>query len=230
MFQAIKHQKIYQQVAEQIQSMLLDGTLNKGDRLPSERVLAEKFGVSRSSVREAIRALEIIGIIESRQGGGNYIRSKFDQHVFEPLSVMFKLNKGTFHDILEYRMIFEPELAALAAKRITPEDAAILSKLAEELKSSKNEKKSSKVDMQIHIKIVEISGNYLIQSTMMAVSVIMETFIQEARDLILQWQENREELLDIHCRMCQAIIDGDPQLAAHCSREHFKFIIDKIMT
>lgn len=208
--------------------MLLDGTLNKGDRLPSERVLAEKFQVSRSSVREAIRALEIIGIIESRQGGGNYIRLKFGQHVFEPLSVMFKLNNGTFHDILEYRMIFEPELAALAAKRIKQEDAAILAKLAQELKSSENEKKSSRVDMQIHTKIVEISGNYLVQSTMAAVSVIMETFIQEARDLILQWQESREDLLDIHCKMCEAIINKDPELAAQYSRTHFKFIIDKL--
>jgi GntR family transcriptional repressor for pyruvate dehydrogenase complex len=228
MFQAIKHQKIYQQVVERIQNMLLEGSLEKGDRLPSERELSEKFGVSRSSVREALRALEIIGIVESRQGGGNYIRSVFDYQVFEPLSVMFKLNKGSFHDILEYRKIFEPEIAAIAAKRITPENAVLLADLASQLKASKDEKNSTRIDMEIHKKIVDISGNYMLKTTMTAASVIMESFIQEARDLIFQWQENREELLNIHCRICDAIIKGDSDKASELTQTHFKIIIDNI--
>lgn len=223
-----KNQKIYQQVVEQIQEMLLNQSLKKGDRLPSERDLSEKFKVSRSSVREAVRALEIIGIVESRQGGGNYIRSVFDQSVFQPLSILFKLNNGSFSDILEYRMIFEPELAALAAKRISAEDSKILKKLMDDLKFSKSDEVSAKLDQQIHVKIIEISGNDLLLNTMHAISSIMASFIEEARQILFQWHENREELLNLHCRICQSIIDHEPELARTASKEHFKFLIDKI--
>lgn len=228
MFQAIKNQKIYEQVVEQIQEMLLDGTLKKGDRLPSERNMSEWFQVSRSSVREAIRALEIIGIVECRQGGGNYIRTSFDENVFEPLSIMFKLNNGSFNDILEYRMLFEPEMAGLAAKRITKQDTKELTVLIDRLISSDSDRLSAVTDQAIHEKIVQISRNYLLISTMKAISVIMQSFIKEARLQLEGWNTNKTELLDIHCRMCKAIIDKDSELATKESRNHFKFIIDKI--
>jgi GntR family transcriptional repressor for pyruvate dehydrogenase complex len=228
MFQPIKNQKIYQQVVEQVQAMLLDGTLVKGDRLPSERDMSERFQVSRASIREALRALEIIGIVECRQGGGNYIRSTFDQHVFEPLSVMFKLNNGTFKDILEYRMIFEPAAAAMAAERIQPGDASVLAELSEKLVQSDDDNSSAQIDQQIHLKIVEISGNYLMQSTMMATSVIMQSFIKEARDYLFQWRENRKQLVQLHCNICDAVIQKNTELASRESRNHFEFIIDNI--
>lgn len=226
MFEPIKNQKIYQQVVEQIQSMLLEGSLKKGDRLPSERDMSERFQVSRASIREALRALEIIGIIESRQGEGNFIRESFNGQVFEPLSVMFKLNKGTFHDILEYRMIFEPQAAAMAASRIDDQEKEELGNLLDQLLRSDDDKESSALDLKIHRKIVAISGNYLMESTMTAISVIMQSFVEEARTSLFQWSENRAQLIDIHKRMCHAIMEGDSDRASKAVQDHFKLVLD----
>ncbi len=226
MFKPIKNQKIYQQVVDQVQQMLLEGVLHKGDKLPSERDMSERFSVSRASVREALRALEIIGIVECRQGGGTYVRSSFDQHGFEPLSVMFRLNEGTFRDILEYRMLFEPQAAAMAARRVDREQAAELLEMAEKLAKAKSESVSVSLDQQIHQKIVELSGNFLLQSTMLATSAVMQSFIRDARYQISQWRDNKEELKKIHTLICEAVAGNKPTKAEQYSKKHFKFIID----
>ena len=85
MIEPNKTTKVYEQVIEQIKSKIKSGEIKKGDRLPSEREMAESIGVSRASVREAIRALEVVGLVESRQGAGNYIKTNFDNSLFEPL-------------------------------------------------------------------------------------------------------------------------------------------------
>lgn len=226
MFKPVKSHKVYQQVVEQVQQMLLEGTLQKGDRLPSEREMSERFEVSRASIREALRALEIIGIIECRQGGGSYVRSAFSRHGFEPLSVMFRLNNGTFRDILEYRMLFEPEAAAMAARRISEEESAELLALAAALQKADNEDDSVRIDLQIHAKITELCGNFLIQSTMIAISQIMRSFIRDARDQLHQWRNNHAQLTNLHVALCKAIAARDPQKAQAASKKHFQLILD----
>ena len=85
----IRNPKAYDQVIEVIKDKIKKGKIKKGDKLPSEREMAESLGLSRASVREALRALEVIGLIESIQGAGNYIRTNFDNSLIEPLSLMF---------------------------------------------------------------------------------------------------------------------------------------------
>lgn len=99
--------------------MIISGNLQKGDKLPSERELVDQLKVSRTSIREALRALEIVGLIKCKQGEGNFIRDNFDNSLFEPLSLVFMLERSNKEDIIEVRRIIEVEAAALAAKRIT---------------------------------------------------------------------------------------------------------------
>ncbi len=119
MFIPIKNAKVYEQVIEQIKTMIISGNLQKGDKLPSERELVDQLKVSRTSIREALRALEIVGLIKCKQGEGNFIRDNFDNSLFEPLSLVFMLERSNKEDIIEVRRIIEVEAAALAAKRIT---------------------------------------------------------------------------------------------------------------
>lgn len=122
MFTPIKNTKVYEQVINQIKEMIQDGTLKKGDKLPSERDLVEQLHVSRTSIREALRVLEIVGIVECKQGEGNFIRTNFNDTLLEPLSIMFMLNDCKLEEIFELRKVIEIETAALSAERITDEE------------------------------------------------------------------------------------------------------------
>ena len=113
MFNSISNKKVYEQVIEQIQKNIMDGTFKNGDKLPSERELSEKMAVSRTSIREALRVLETMGVVESRQGEGNFICSNIEKSLLQPLSMMFKLNNGSWSDIFELRNILEIECARL---------------------------------------------------------------------------------------------------------------------
>lgn len=226
MFVPIKNKKIYQYVIEQIQSMVMNGTLKIGDKLPSERDLVEQLGVSRTSIREALSALEVIGLIESRQGEGNFISGNIESNFFEPLSVMFMLNKGNPEDILELRMIIEVEAAAIAAKNIKEEDKEEIRILLDRLANAENDKESAKLDAQLHYRIAEITGNYLIITLLKAVSNLMETFIENARVIILQEENKRELLMEQHKKICNALFEGDSQKVVLAMKEHLKTIND----
>lgn len=224
MFEPINNKKVYQHVIEQIQKMVMLGKLKKGDKLPSERDLVEELGVSRTSIREALRALEVMGLIESRQGKGNYINGDIDGSFFEPLSVMFMLNKGNPENILELRMVIEVEAASIAAEKIKDEDVQGLKDLIDELKIADNEIVRAKIDKKIHYKIADLTNNYLIVTMLNAVSSLIETFIKDSRAMILKEVDKRELLIKEHEDICNAIINKDPIKARNAMREHLETI------
>ncbi|HYE81101.1 MAG TPA: FadR/GntR family transcriptional regulator [Clostridia bacterium] len=224
MFTPIKNKRVYEQVIEQIQDMVLKGKLNKGDRLVSERELAEQLQVSRTSVREAIRSLEIIGLVESRQGEGNFISGNVEDGFFQPLSVLFALNHGKSADILELRKILEVETASLAAARIKEGQKLEIQELMQKLKDSDTEEESAEYDKQLHFKIAEVTENYLIISLLHGVSSILDNFIHSARKLILRNKESRSLLIEQHQKICDSLIAGNSPDAGKHMREHLDYI------
>lgn len=169
MFSPIRSTKVYEQVIEQVKNMIIDGTLKKGDKLPSERELVEHLEVSRTSIREALRALQIIGLVECRQGEGNFIKQSFENNLFEPLSIMFMLQKSDPNEIMELRKIIEIETAAIAAKRVTSGELDSMIPLINILKNSKSEEERVKADKDFHYTIARASKNFLIVSILNAV-------------------------------------------------------------
>jgi GntR family transcriptional repressor for pyruvate dehydrogenase complex len=228
MFKQVKSKKVYQHVVEQIQVMVMNGELKKDDKLPTERDLAEELGVSRTSIREALRSLEMIGLVESRQGEGNFIGGNIKSNFFEPLSVMFMLNQGNPRDILELRMVIEVEAASLAAQRVNNEDRTKdikeLNNLMKRLREASNEEESKSIDLQLHYKIAEITGNYLIMMLLNTISSLMETFVESARGMILVDPENREKLLNEHQSIVDSISEGDSEKSIKSMREHLDTI------
>lgn len=224
MFKQVKSKKVYQHVVEQIQVMVMNGELKQGDKLPTERDLAEQLGVSRTSIREALRSLEMVGLIESRQGEGNFIGGNIKGNFLEPLSVMFMLNQGNPRDILELRMVIEVEAASLAAKRVKmegrEEDIKELNDILQKLREASSEEESSNMDLQLHYKISEITGNYLITMLLDTISSLMETFIESARGMILVDSENKEKLFSEHQNIVDAISAGDSRKAVKAMRTH----------
>lgn len=224
MFQPIRNKKVYEFVIEQIQEMLLDGRLKKGDRLPSERDLTEQLSVSRTSIREAMRALEILGLVESRQGEGNFISGDLADNVFQPLSVLFMLNNGKFENVLELREILEIESVSLAVGRATAADIDELRALVLTLKDCQDEKQAAQLDMEFHYKIAAMTGNTLMLSLFKAISVLMEAFIKNARELIHSDELNRELLNVIHQSVCDGIAENNREKAVGAMERHFTLI------
>lgn len=233
MFKPIKSKKIYEVVIEEIQQRIINGTLNKGDKLPSERDLAEQLNVSRTSVREAMRALEVLGIIHVKQGGGNYIKDRFDDALVEPLSLMFMLNESHPREIVDLRKIIEVESAYRAAERITDNEIEELRGVIEQLRiqtKMKNESMSVRYDKAFHYSICRIADNYLFSNILNMLSNLMDALIEDARGIILLKEENQDVLIEQHERIFNALANKDPKAAASAMREHINLIINEYLT
>ena len=177
MFKPVKNMKVYEQVVDQIKEMVRVGQIKKGDKLPTERVMAEELQVSRTSIREAMRALEVVGLIESRQGAGNYIREEFDDVLLEPLSIVFMLQNGTNKDIFELREVLELSTIFLSVMRISDEELKKLGELVERFKTSRDEEENVKIDSEFHSIIVKGANNVLITNLLEGVSELVLSLI-----------------------------------------------------
>jgi GntR family transcriptional regulator, transcriptional repressor for pyruvate dehydrogenase complex len=229
LFSNITNKKIYQQVINQIQAMILSGKLKKGDKLMSERELSEKMGVSRTSIREALRVLETMGIIESRQGEGNFIYNNIESSLIQPISMMFMLNNGNYEDILELRSMLELEAVKLAAIRGSEEEFEELKIISQNLTDNNKICDKDDFDKKIHYKIACMSKNFLIKSLYGISSNLLEDFIVNSRQNIIDYY-HEDEILNIqHKNICNAIIDRDPEKAYKYMKEHLDLIKDTLM-
>jgi GntR family transcriptional regulator, transcriptional repressor for pyruvate dehydrogenase complex len=224
MFTPIKNTKVYEQVVNQIKKMIVEGTLKKGDKLPTERNLAEQLQVSRASVREAIRALEVIGLVESRQGAGNYIRNTFENSLLEPMSMMFLLEESNPSEIVELRKVLEIETVVLAATRISGEELNYLEGLLEEMNLSNSEVINVVLDKKFHYTIAKASRNLLIINVLQVISQLIDDLIKGSREKILSTEENRLRLTKQHELIYNALKNKDPKGAFDAMSGHFKLI------
>lgn len=181
MLSPIKNIRIYEKVMEEIKNLVRKGNLKRGDKLPSERDLSEKFQVSRTSVREALRVLEMFGFIESKHGEGNFINNNLENSFLEPLSIIFLLLGSKPEEVLELRKIIEPEIVALAAKNITEEQLKELRKIVDQLKNTEDIEISISLDKKFHFKLSQASGNLLVSTIMFSVSSLIEKCIENSK-------------------------------------------------
>lgn len=181
MLNPVKNIKVYEVIMEEIKDIVKKGELKSGEKLPSERELADKLEVSRTSVREALKALTILGLIESKHGEGNFIKSNFENSLLEPLSIVFLLIGSKNEDIIELRRIIEPEAAGLAAKNITESELRDLKEIMKELNNSLDAEICAQLDKKFHYKIAQASGNHLISTIMFSISSLIEKYIDSSR-------------------------------------------------
>jgi GntR family transcriptional repressor for pyruvate dehydrogenase complex len=142
---------------------------------------------------------------------------------------MFMLNGGKPEDVLELRRVIEVEAAALAAGKITEEEKDELKSLMRHLEEAENEQESSKADMALHYAIAKMSGNYLILILLNTISSLMESFIRDARGMILREESKRDLLIEEHQKICQAIIQENPEASAQAMREHLHTINESMI-
>lgn len=202
----VKSTRIYQEIVRQVRQMIAEGRLKSGDRLPPERDLAEKFLVSRTSVREALRALESLGLIAIRPGEGTFVREVSVESLIEPLALVLTSQREAIHELFEARRLLEPAIAALAAGRATPEEIQEMERiLAEQAKEVAAGHTGLAQDAQFHAAIGTAAHNRAITRIVHAIM-----------DLLAQ---SREESLNTPGRPTRSHQDHRGILAAIAARD-----------
>lgn len=162
MFKEVKKENAFHDILNQILEQIQNGTLNPGDALPTERNMAEAMHISRPILREALRALELLGILTSVRGGGNYVSKDIEHCLIGPLSILFRLNNSSVLQAQELRSALECRAVMLAAEKCTPVDAAELQLYIAKLDAEENEKLRADLDRDLHMKIGKMAENPMI--------------------------------------------------------------------
>ncbi len=222
------HTKSYTKVIEYIKKQIREGELKIGGRLPAERDLSEMLGISRNSVREAIRTLDIMGVISSQQGAGNYLTGNFEGNLVESLSMMFLMNQIDYQQISQLRRALEMQAMMLAIDNISDEEIAQLKEIISRLEHVKEES-NIVLDKQLHYNIALASRNVLIIDILQALSELMDQFIADLRREILSYEDSRVRLHEAHNEMVKSIVTKDKQLAYYAINKHFGIIDEKLL-
>ncbi len=209
MFEKVKTKKVYMKIVEQIRDLIREGKLKPGDKLPPENNLAAEFGASRPSVREALSALEILGVIESRGGKGNFISdslgSPFYKQRFEELE-----EEESPSELLEARESLETEIAELAAKKATKEDIDVLQNSLNKLKSATNISEFMEFDWKFHVSIAKAAHNKLLLSMMIYLADgLKETLWTNLKKKSLNIPGHTQRRLKEHTEIFNAIKNKD---------------------
>ncbi len=213
--------KVYAEVAAQIQRLVADGRLKPGDKLPPERELAEVFGVSRTSVRDAIRVLETQGLVEARHGEGTLVREIPIDAIVRPLADALVATKDLAADLFDMRKMLEPPLARAAAFRATTEDMDALAQVLEVQAGRVHQGEIAiEEDNLFHYRIAVAAKNQVVLRT---IDVLMD-LLRESRMRSLQGPGRAEKSLEGHRRILDAIRRRDPDAAALSMRAHIEEI------
>jgi len=224
-FGILQKDALSEKIVERLLNLIREKQLHPGDRLPPERELAPMMGVSRPSLREALRALSVMKVIENRQGSGTYITSLKPELFVNHLDFIFSVNDATFIDLFEARKIIEVGLVALAAKLINQEQ---LSRLEGCLKRSAAavEKPGAflQADLDLHNIIIEASHNRTLALFMKSINQINIASRQRTNEL----PEVRRRTLKDHKAIVAALREHDPEAAAQAMRNHLAHVEDAL--
>ncbi|MGH9969564.1 MAG: FadR/GntR family transcriptional regulator [Pyrinomonadaceae bacterium] len=219
MFEPVKNERISDEILRQIRDAVLGGRFQVGDRLPNERMLAEQFAASRTSVREALRGLEQEGVIYIKKGvnGGVFVADADHRMVSRPFQTLLQLRKVTMDNIAEARLIFEPEAARLAAQRAKPEDLEQMKQVIEKMSRVVNDGElPTSFDLKFHKLVARAARNPILE-------MLSESMLEVASQVITGLHpsiEVLEHVLRRHEEIFDAIRTKNSELAFSLMSQH----------
>jgi GntR family transcriptional repressor for pyruvate dehydrogenase complex len=221
MFKSIKHVRVSDEIVNQIKSLISQGILKPGDRLPPERELIKQFDVSRPSLREALKSLVTMGFLEVKQAKGTFIKSVTMESMQDPLSLLIKTDTQKIFDLIEVRKAMEAWASFHAAQRATEEDIKELEGIIEEMRKAFKEKRSwEKQDADFHLGIAQATHN-TIQTHMM---FTIYDLLRESMARVLKDQTKLKKLIDQHHRIFNAIKTHSPDKARERTLDHLNYV------
>ena len=208
---------VYQAVQHKIQELIRSGEIRLGEKLPSERTLAERFGVSRNSVREAIRGLTEKKMVRSRRGDGTYLRAHLEKSPVPPLKRIMRAESGRLKEIFELRRMLEPQIAALAAGQMTKRSLKALKMLVfEQERRHLHGQDDAELDAAFHLRIAEATNNKLI----VEVLKILDQILSESRSATLRNEDRQRVSMRTHYLIIDALERRDPAGARQAMTTH----------
>ena len=200
----------------QLKSFIESGNYTSGMVLPTERALAEKLGVGRPAIREAIKALTILDVLESRRGDGTYLKSANGLRSVWPAKLDLGSKDFNLLDLLEVRKMFEPKAAKLAAARATESHLRRIEAQCIKVLESSTWEEVEEHDLLLHTAIIEATGNPILR----VINSALSRFLHRSREITGAKAPDRKQMLDAHARIVDAILKGDAEEAEVAMLDH----------
>ena len=226
-FQPVQQEKLAQGVVRQIELLILRGLLRPGERLPSERELAERMGVSRPSLREAIAELQTRGLLDSRAGSGVFVADMLESTFSKALIELFASHEEAVFDYVSFRRDLEGMAAEREARYGSDTDLMVIDtvyKKMETAHSKKNPADEAALDAEFHLAIIEASHNIIMLHTMRAMFDLLKAGVFYNRQQMFRQRTTRDTLLDQHRAINAAIQERDPVAARAAAEAHMSYV------
>ncbi|MBU6422872.1 MAG: FadR family transcriptional regulator [Chloroflexota bacterium] len=223
--QPVRRDRLYQGIVAQIEGLLERGELKPGDQLPPERQLAEQLQVSRASVREALRSLELLGIVETHAGGGTFVRRAQPDDLARPLTSF--ISRGhTIADVIDVRGLLEPAVAERAARNIA---RAEISELREILAAQEKRVAAGEPYVEEDTRFHEVIGQAARNELLVTVVGVIWDVLRASREEWLQNEDRAHASLDAHRKILAALEQRDPAAAKAAAAEHIRAVGEGIL-
>jgi GntR family transcriptional regulator, transcriptional repressor for pyruvate dehydrogenase complex len=221
----VRKDKVYDQVARKLEQYIRQ-ELKPGDKLPSERDLAQSCKVSRSSIRDAMRRLELMGLVEPRQGAGTMVRDPSPNAMVDPLFSILMRKRKHIGELLEVRTIIEPPIAARAARHITPEQLARMEDiLRRQGEKAMRGEPAIEEDSEFHYTIATATNN----SVLLHVIDVLMDLLRESRERNMQVEGRLQKSFEGHQRIFMALSRGDAKAAQAAMRRHLEAVTQLVL-
>lgn len=216
---AVQRVKVSDSIVEHITAMIIRGELKPGDKLPAEREFAESLGVSRTALREAVRTLSLMNLLNVKQGGGTFVSELIPGSFMKPLSPMLAISRTGIMELIEARRIIEPKAAYLCAERASSSDIDKINGLVNLMRSSaSNLRRFNDLDLQFHLAIAEGTHNSVIVATLDTIRDAVYEQVQEIQSL----PGAADRALEYHSQMADAITKRQRTVAERIMLSHIK--------
>ena len=231
MFKSVKSNKISEHIIEQIRQAIFEGRLKPGDKLPPEKALLETFHVSKATLREALRSLEILGFLEIRKGvsGGAFVTEVDMKKARDSFTNFLVFKNLSLSNLSEVRLILEPYIAGKAALAITEEDLKRLEKLNEECEYILKRNipiESRKNEIEYHRTIGSVTGNPIL----MFILDFVENLLIDTKEILQPDKEFSQRVLSAHKRIYKALCEKNPKKAREEMVKHVQEVAKDLMT
>jgi GntR family transcriptional repressor for pyruvate dehydrogenase complex len=225
-FQPIRLERVANKVASQLKKAIVGGILRVGERLPSERELAEQMGVSRASIREALQQLELLGILETVHGGGSVVKNLTEQEISKPMEVVLREDKQLVLEVTEVRAFMEAWAAKQAATNRTDEELELIRGYLEEMERDLEKGRiRPEIDFQFHIEIAAATHNTIFVHLIQNIHQLISYSLKMHREKIFVAPEAQEMIFNHHLRVFKAIQDRDAKAAEAAMGDHLRFVV-----
>ncbi|MGM3160791.1 pyruvate dehydrogenase complex transcriptional repressor PdhR [Dickeya undicola] len=231
-YSKIRQPKLSDVIEQQLEFLILEGTLRPGEKLPPERELAKQFDVSRPSLREAIQRLEAKGLLLRRQGGGTFVQNNLWQSVSDPLAELLSNHPESQFDLLETRHALEGIAAYYAALRGTEEDLQRIRDchaLIETARESSDLEGESEAVMHYQVAVTEATHNVVLLHLLRCMGPMLEQNVRQNFELLYLSREVLTQVSSHRARIFEAIVAREPEKAREASHRHLAFIEEVLL-